>query len=88
MQSVGLLARALEMVGVATVMASWNPGVTRLVNPPRATSNELPRGSTLGTPHDVAQQQRILAATLGLLAQPAPVDLVKMDEQWTGPEEP
>jgi hypothetical protein len=73
------------MAGVATTLSSWNPGLTRLVNPPRATLTDLPRGSTLGTSGDSAQQLRILRATLGLLAQPAPLPLVKLEESWTGP---
>ena len=88
MQSVGLLARALELDWVATTMSSWNPGVTRLVNPPRATVSDLPRGATLGAPHDGAQQRRVLEATLALLAQPAPIPLVKLTEHWTPEDAP
>ncbi len=65
---------------MATTLTSWNPGVARLVNPPRATVTELKRGATLGKPHDVAQQRRVLEATLALLAQDAPAPLVKLDE--------
>lgn len=76
----GLIARALEMEGIATTLTTWHIGITRLTAPPRGTYTRLARGSTIGNPHDVAQQRRVLEATLALLAQDAPVDLVKLDE--------
>jgi len=75
-----LIARALELAGRATVIASNNPGRTRITAPPRMTLNKLPRGSTIGRPHDAAQQKRILEATLTLLAREAPLDPVYLDE--------
>jgi hypothetical protein len=78
-QSVGLLARALEMAGIATTLTSWNP-VIRLANPPRATLSRLNRGATLGEPHDKDQQRRVLEATLTLLAEDAPLEIVHLDE--------
>lgn len=77
----GLVARALELDGVATTLTSWNGGVTRLTMPPRATFTRLARGATLGRPGDAAQQRRILEATLALLAQDAPLEPVQLDEQ-------
>jgi len=74
------MARALEMAGIATTLTSWNGGVTRLTAPPRWTSTKLARGATMGQPHDVAQQRRVLEATLALLAQNAPVKAVRLDE--------
>lgn len=76
----GLIARALEINGIATTLTSWNAGVTRLTTPPRATFTRLPRGMSLGKPHDVAQQRRILEATLALLAYDAPVEPVILNE--------
>ncbi len=76
----GLIARALELDGVATTLTSWNAGVTRLTMPPRATFTRLARGATLGRPGDAAQQLRVLEATLALLAQDAPVVPVSLDE--------
>jgi hypothetical protein len=78
---VGLVARALELAGVATTLTSWNAGVTRLTMPPRATFTRLARGATLGMPGDSAQQRRVLEATLALLAQAAPVEPVQLDER-------
>jgi hypothetical protein len=78
---VGLIARALELAGTATVIASNNPGRTRITAPPRVTFTRLPRGATLGAPGDAAQQRRILKATLELLAREAPLKPVYLDEQ-------
>jgi len=75
-----LVARALEMEGVATTLTTWNAGRARPTTPPRATFTQLARGATLGRPHDSAQQRRVLTATLALLAQDAPVDIVRLDE--------
>lgn len=77
----GLVARALELAGVATTLTSWNAGVTRLTMPPRATFTRLARGATLGRPGDSAQQRRVLEATLALLAQAAPITPEQLDER-------
>jgi hypothetical protein len=79
---VGLVARALEMEGIATTLTSWNPGVTRLTAPPRATFTRLARGATLGRPHDAGQQRRVLQATLALLSADAPQKPVYLDERY------
>ena len=76
----GLVARALELSGIATTLTSWNPGMTRPVAPPRATFTKLARGATLGQCQDAAQQRRVLEATLELLSQDAPLDPVYLDE--------
>ncbi|MCP4359741.1 MAG: hypothetical protein GY796_17175 [Chloroflexi bacterium] len=60
-------------------MTSWNP-VIRLANPPRAILTRLNRGATLGEPHNAAQQCRVLEATLALLADEAPQEIVRLDE--------
>jgi hypothetical protein len=78
---VGLVARALELDGVATTLTSWRSGVTRLTMPPRATFTKLARGSTVGNPGDTAQQRRVLEATLALLAEDAPLKPVVLDER-------
>lgn len=75
------MARALEMEGIATTLTTWNAGVTRLTAPPRGTFTRLGRGSTIGNPGDVAQQRRVLEATLALLGQDAPVEMVRLDER-------
>ena len=68
------------MDGVATTLTSWS-GLIRRTAPPRATTTRLNRGSTLGMPGDAGQQRRVLEATLALLAQEAPVKLLRLDER-------
>lgn len=77
----GLVARALELSGVASTLTTWSPGRLRPTQPPRATITRLERGATLGMPGDRAQQARVLDATLARLAEPAPQKLVKLDER-------
>lgn len=78
----GLIARALEMNGIAATLTSWNAGVTRLTAPPRATFTRLARGATLGQPGDPAQQRRVLETTLALLARDAPIEPIYLDESF------
>lgn len=78
----GLIARALEMAGIATVITTWNAGRTRVTAPPRATFTRLARGATIGQPHDYAQQRRVLEATLALLAEDAPLKPVQLAERF------
>jgi len=78
---VGLVARALELSGVATTLTSWHAGRMRSTCPPRATLTGLQRGATLGAPHHAAQQRRVLEATLALLACDTPLDPVYLDEK-------
>lgn len=75
-----MIARGLELEGIATTITTWNAGRTRVTAPPRATFTSLNRGSTIGAPHNTEQQLRILDATLALLEQDAPLDYVKLDE--------
>lgn len=67
------------MNGTPTTLTSWNP-VIRLALPPRATLTRLNRGATLGAPHNNVQQRRVLEATLDLLAQDGPLEIVHLDE--------
>ena len=78
----GLLARGLEMAGIATTLTSWNGGRTRLTMPPRATITRLARGATIGLPNYAAQQRRILESTLALLYKEAPVPPVTLIETY------
>lgn len=77
----GLIARALELTGIATTLTSWNADRTVPIKPPRATYTNLARGATLGRPGDLAQQRRILEATLALLEQDAPLAPVYFPEE-------
>ena len=69
------------MSGIATILTSWSASTTHATLPPRATVTRLNRGATLGEPHNAAQQRRVLEATLALLAQDAPVEIVRINER-------
>ncbi len=79
-QSVGLLARGLELNCIATTFTSWSAGLALMTAPPRATATNTLPGCALGAPGDESQQRRILEATLALLEKDAPVDVVQLDE--------
>lgn len=79
-QSAGLIARALEVNCIATVLTSWDASPVELTAPPRATTTRLESGRTLGKANDRAQQRRVLEATLALLEMDAPLDPVALDE--------
>lgn len=81
-----LLSRALEIEGIPAAMTTWRDGVARMAKAPRATFTKLPRGSSVGAPHDTAQQRRVLEATFALLGQPAPLDPVVLKEEMEGEE--
>jgi hypothetical protein len=68
------------MNGIAATLTSWSSLIRRAA-PPRAMMTRLNRGSTLGEPGDAAQQRRVLETTLTLLAQNAPVPLLRLDEK-------
>ncbi|MDH3944784.1 MAG: hypothetical protein OEV06_11880 [Anaerolineae bacterium] len=71
----------MEVNDIAATLTAWNAGLLHLTAPPRATATRMKRGSTLGIPHDHAQQRRILEATLDLLKLPAPQKIQRLDER-------
>ena len=66
-----MLARALEVEGVATTSISMVREHTEKVKPPRALFVPFPFGHALGRPGDPVLQHRVLAAALALLEEPA-----------------
>ena len=76
----GLIARALELVGIATTLVAWNGGRIRMVAPPRAAITRLPRGTAFGIPHDEAGKRYVFEKTLALLAKDAPLKPVYLDK--------
>ena len=77
----GLVARALEMQGIATVVVAWNGGRIRLVSAPRVVITRLAKGAIFGRPGDSAQQQRVLKSALSLLEKDAPQEPIYLDER-------
>ncbi len=78
------MQRAIEMVGIPTVVVTVEPEETRQARPPRALA---PRGfiagHSLGRPRDTALQKWILMDALGLLtAPPQPGEIIERD--YTG----
>ncbi len=75
------MQRAIEMIGIPTVVVTVEPEETRQARPPRAL---CPRGfvagHSLGRAQDPALQRRILTDALGLLSGPAlPGEVVERD---------
>ena len=63
----GLVARAVEAVGIPTVSVSIVKEITLQVRPPRAVFLHWPLGHPLGEPGRPAQQRQVLLDALGLL---------------------
>jgi len=73
--------RAIEMLGIPTVLVTVEPEETVQARPPRAL---CPRGfvagHSLGRPNDAALQKRILTDALGLLTgEPRPGEVIERD---------
>jgi D-proline reductase (dithiol) PrdB len=77
-QSAGLVARALEVNGIATTITTNNGKYVKLTAPPRAIISKLQPGCVLGNPHDPAQQRQVLETTLALLEQDAPLEFLEI----------
>ena len=83
--SVGHIARALEVVGIATVCiyveAFRHRAVTLQV--PRALVTPFPMGRNLGAPGNAEEHLRVLRAALRLLEQAGEVStVVDFPEAW------
>jgi hypothetical protein len=66
---VGLVARALELRGIATVCLASLPGAIAQVRPPRVLTVPFERGMTVGPPGDVPTQRAVLTQALALLRE-------------------
>jgi len=64
---VGLIARALEEQGIATVCVVMNRDITENVKPPRALFVRYPYGAPLGPSGDAVTQMAVIRAALDLL---------------------
>ena len=63
----GLIARALEEQGIATVCVVMNRDITENVKPPRALFVRFPYGAPLGPAGDAVTQMAVIRAALDLL---------------------
>ncbi len=65
----GLVQRAIEEAGIATISVTMAPDVTRRVRVPRAVSVAFPLGHPFGFPAEVLRQRALLARMLRLAAE-------------------
>jgi hypothetical protein len=61
-QTVGLVARAVEEAGIATLTMTVGRDITEHVRPPRAVFLDYPMGNEIGRPGNAAEQRRIVRA--------------------------
>ena len=66
-QTVCLLARAVESEGIPTVCLTLLPELSRIVGAPRTLALRFPYGAPCGDPGNAALHQRVLLEALGLL---------------------
>jgi D-proline reductase (dithiol) PrdB len=57
---VGLIQRAVEAAGIATISITFSKEITRKVSPPRAVYTHLPLGHPIGLPDQRFRQIQIL----------------------------
>ena len=76
----GLIQRAVEAAGIATISISLSAEVSRKVKPPRAVYTALPLGHPLGFPGETHRQLQILRFLLKYLRQiDTPGTIVELD---------
>ncbi len=66
-QTMALLARQLEVAGIATVILGAAKDIVEMVGVPRLLFSDLPLGHAAGLPHDMASQDLTLELGLRLL---------------------
>jgi hypothetical protein len=83
-QTVGLVCRRLEEVGIPTLSLTSARDITLAVNPPRAAFVDFPLGHTAGRPEDGRGNRAILKAALQVFTTAAPPStLVDLPFAWT-----
>ena len=63
------MQRAIESVGIPTIIIAALPPVVKQTGTPRAVAPLVPMGANAGTPHNVEQQTAIVKATLEQLEE-------------------
>jgi hypothetical protein len=66
-QTVGLLAAAIECAEITTTSITTLREITSVIRPPRALFVPYKMGFPLGEPHNPALQHQVIAAALALL---------------------
>ena len=80
-QSVGLIQRAVEEMGISTTSITLDESITKRVKPSRALSVPYRFGYPLGEPNKPELQHAIIAEALALLTDDAPLPILKGSEQ-------
>ena len=79
----GLIARALEAAGVATVSLTSAWTITASANPPRAAFTDFPLGNTAGPPREPGSQRDIIRHALELIGSATePGTIVQVGGGW------
>jgi len=82
-QSVGLIARHVEGLGIPTLSMTSALSITRSVDPPRAAYLDFPLGHTAGKPGDHAGNLAILRDALRVFEEAkVPGEVVLLDYEW------
>ena len=63
------MQRAIESVGIPTIIIAALPPVVKQTGTPRAVAPLVPMGANAGAPHNVEQQTAIVRATLEQLEE-------------------
>lgn len=82
-----VLARTLEASGFSTILVTMMPFWAEKIGVPRTLAIEFPFGNTLGQPHDVAQQLRVIRQALAVLeTAETPGSIIHSSEAWPHPQ--
>ena len=81
-QSVGLIQRAVESVGISTVSITLDANITKQVKPSRALAVPYGFGYPLGEPNNTELQHAIIAEALALLEDTAELPILKVVDQF------
>ena len=84
MQTVGLLARAVEEEGIPTVVLGMMRDILESVKPPRGVFVNFPAGHPLGRPLDVEFQTDVIKDTLNALCEVTEPGRIKdLPQRWS-----
>jgi D-proline reductase (dithiol) PrdB len=82
-QTVGLLARELEAVGISTILLAVSPEAVEKTAPPRTLLLRFPLGHVLGEPGNRIQHLTVLQDALAVLASACqPGTVVASPYRW------
>jgi len=87
-QSVGLIARHAEAVGISTLIMTSALDITKAVNPPRAAFLDFPLGHTTGKPNEPELQREILVQAFeGFTSMTTPGSVKILPFRWSTEDE-